>query len=217
MSATSDEWTIPTTTSDGTPINEWIARAAKNGYFVVASEAERATLLTTLDDAGIDNTYVHVVRLDADENYEHEYTIDGGTNWLAVKADAASTDGWTPTYTNFSVGDGTVTTRVQRRDGWVFASWKFVFGSTTSVTGTINISLPESVLVTFTNIGTCYLNDASASGGGSRKNGWVQVGADASICILRPEVDEGDLVNNTTPWTWAVGDQIGFTIAYPYI
>ena len=49
---------------------------------------------------------------------------------------------WTPTYTNLTIGNGTVTARYQQINKIVNFSFNLTFGSTTAITGGIRISFP---------------------------------------------------------------------------
>lgn len=117
----------------------------------------------------------------------------------------------TPTYTNFTLGNGTVTAEAAIAGKWVRYSGKITFGSTTAVTGTIRISLPATAASsTFGDplVGMATLFDTSAPARRYR------------ICALQSgtEFYMADLsdtrVDNTAPWTWGTGDTLAWTLMY---
>lgn len=53
---------------------------------------------------------------------------------------------WTPTWTNVTVGNGTVVARYVQTGKWVQCRLSLAFGSSTSVTGTVSFTLPVTAL-----------------------------------------------------------------------
>jgi hypothetical protein len=70
---------------------------------------------------------------------------------------------WTPTWTNLSVGNGTVTARYAQINKVVHLRLSLTFGSTTSVSGNVTFTLPvtASSTATIATHGVAQFNDAS--------------------------------------------------------
>src|SRR5690348_2617044 len=69
-----------------------------------------------------------------------------GSSAVLTGGPAAST--WTPTWTNFTVGNGTLSyARYIQVGKRVTATWKFILGTTSSASGNISLSLPLTAQV----------------------------------------------------------------------
>jgi hypothetical protein len=81
-----------------------------------------------------------VTNLDADK-------LDGseGSSYVHKTNDCVWSS-WTPTLTNMSIGNGTMTSKYLQLGKLVFFNTLIVFGTTTSVTGDIEISLPVTAV-----------------------------------------------------------------------
>jgi hypothetical protein len=81
-----------------------------------------------------------VTNLDADK-------LDGSEGSSYVhKTNDCVWSAWTPTLTNMSIGNGTMTSKYLQLGKLVFFNTLIVFGTTTSVTGDIEISLPVTAV-----------------------------------------------------------------------
>lgn len=86
MSATSDAWPVYTPASAGQPVDAIFSHIASHAIYRIADIAERATLLAHLAANGVPATRVMAHRQDAPVGSELEYTTDGGTTWLTLRA-----------------------------------------------------------------------------------------------------------------------------------
>lgn len=112
---------------------------------------------------------------------------------------------YTPTLTNWTLGNGTLTGRWSSVGALVHYSITFTLGSTTTTAGNLIISLPaNSVLPLAAPLGIAALTDTSAS---SFQKGWVHT-TGALANTVNVLTDASGRVNATTPFTWANGDQI---------
>lgn len=139
-------------------------------------------------------------------------------------ADAHSTgiawSSWTPTWTNLTLGNGVVVAKYQRVGKLIIARLNIVFGTTTSVAGSIIFSLPINRAAFagtsgLTPIGHCRLFDTSAPATLegviiSTAVGTALVGAHDSSGAYLVGIGTG----TTVPFTWATGDEISLQIAY---
>lgn len=216
MATDARQHTIPTGAS-AVDIEQIIADLALSVRSIpqVADTSARSTLLSNLSAAGVpvsasNPLYVH--RQDAGTGKQLEVSIDGST-FKTLRAEMDWTD-YTPSHTNLTVGNGTQVAKWFQRDKVAFVYYSLTFGSTTSISGTVNFGLPVTAIDTILGLpGNAYCIDASASGASSRESMAIQVGSSATQVILRN--DTTDLLGSTTPWTWATGDTIKFLTVVP--
>ena len=136
----------------------------------------------------------------------------------ATKADFPA-DAWasyTPTWTNLTVGNGTNNFAYKHIGKTVFVRGQFIFGSTSSISGTVNVSLPVTAK-SFTvkhALGTAYLEDSGVAGyaGGVF---WLSTttidirafNASGTYTVINP-------LTSTVPFTWGTNDHISFNFTY---
>jgi hypothetical protein len=129
--------------------------------------------------------------------------------WGSASASYAWTT-WTPTWTNLTVGNGSVTARYVQIDKLVVMEVYLVWGSTTSASGEIKVSKPVNANQDFEwpsfNL---WIRDASA---GVRNFGFG-LNDSATTVSLRVLNASGtyataDNISNTVPFTWAVNDSL---------
>ncbi len=122
---------------------------------------------------------------------------------------------WTPTWTNLSVGNGTVSALYYRAGRLIVWKLKLTFGSTTSVSGAIRFSLPvaASTGVEFDNTFGTFV-DAN----GSRH---FSIAQSISTTVLQANMvnSVGGYVvqvvtSSTEPFTWTTSDQIFYSGSY---
>ena len=126
--------------------------------------------------------------------------------WAPVGAASLSWTSYTPTYQNFTLGNGTVDARYIDEGELVFVYIKITLGSTSSVTGTWDFTLP------FTSshsswLAPCYIQDA----GTATYVGWLN--SDSVRMALYAGNTGGTYLSYssssaTVPMTWASGDFI---------
>ena len=144
-----------------------------------------------------------------------------GANNTVLIADSAETTGlkwgggwttWTPSFSNFTLGNGTATARYQQIGKSVDINLKIVLGSTSAITGAVSISLPAN-----NKQNDMYLNGILADSGIANYGG-LGVLFD-NFVYVRLMITNGtylsvDAISATTPFTWATGDF--FTIIGSY-
>ena len=126
---------------------------------------------------------------------------------------------YTPTLTNITIGNGTITAKYCRVNDFVHALGKILFGSTTVVTAAnINATLPVNADTSPTNVpwgwvsfidqsaGSVVQGTNSLSGYGDRA--WFQVLVAIGTYATMSNI------NATVPFTWADTDYISFNICY---
>lgn len=119
-----------------------------------------------------------------------------------------SSTAWTPTWTNVTVGNGTVVAQYWRTGAGLTVMLDFTLGSTSAVTGTATVAgLPVNPV--YAGSGNLTMLDNSAS---LRYNGGVRVTAASGSIAIIGGASGG--VNTTTPFTWAVNDNFNLTVTY---
>jgi hypothetical protein len=132
-----------------------------------------------------------------------------GLKWTTA-TDQFPWQAWSPSYTNLTIGNGTVVARYQQIGKLVNVYYRLVFGSTTSFTSYPLISTPVTAAqsdLLFS--GTSMLADASA---GTIFSGlvWSELGGNAFQPLMN-RVDStysyvAFLTANTLPMTWTTSD-----------
>jgi hypothetical protein len=133
-----------------------------------------------------------------------------GTSW--------AWQSWTPSWTNVTVGNGTVTAQYAQIGKTVFIRLYFTLGSTSSISGTVSVSLPVTANSTYTtnnyDIGPVVLVET----GTDSYQGTLQINNTTTVRPLNLHV-MGSLidrqnVNATTPFTWGNTHVLSLTGAY---
>jgi hypothetical protein len=130
----------------------------------------------------------------------------------AVETDLLkSWSSWTPTWTNLSVGDGTVTAKYFKLGKLVFFELRLVLGSTTSVSGAVSVDLPVNALAA-----TSFLSGfgEASDANGLRYSVFARLtGADTQALYA----DDGTSmveINTNAPFVWAQTDGLALTGFY---
>ena len=130
---------------------------------------------------------------------------------------------YTPTYSAFTLGNGTVTAKYCQTNDFVHVIGSIVLGSTSSITGNLGIGMnfsADAMYYTPTiwsmQMGTATLLDSSA---GVINYGVVAGANNATIMQLFSQAANATyvargLVNATTPFTWAVSDEIKWNVYF---
>jgi len=127
---------------------------------------------------------------------------------------------WTPTWTNLTVGNGTVVAKYTQIGSTVFCRLSIVFGSTTSVSGSVSFSLPVNRAANAgtaggTPQGLARLIDASPSA--TYEGSITNLSTSTSVIIVWDASStyvKFALLSSTVPFTWATGDEIDAQFSY---
>mgnify|MGYP003965578775 CR=1 FL=1 len=123
---------------------------------------------------------------------------------------------YTPTYTNFSLVNGTVSAEYKVSESSVEGLIEIVMGSESSVTGNMYISLPitPSNSIRFPIATITFLDSGAAqyTGLGVVQSSSVRLKAFGAGGTYATQVD----VNATVPFTWAASDQILLNFRYEF-
>lgn len=140
-----------------------------------------------------------------------------GLKWVAGTWDA-----WTPTWTNLSLGNGTVVAAFKKIGKSIFCRLSLVFGNTTSITGSVSFTLPVTRAAlggtaTITPIGNAQFFDAST---GTIYSGviWPRSANQTEGFLIRLSVVGADVtavvLSATAPFTWTTSDEIACEFFY---
>lgn len=142
------------------------------------------------------------------------YQVYDGTSWQDF--DVAGTS-YTPTLTNITLGNGSVSGSYYRLGKYVFGGVSFNFGTTTSISGLMGFSLPftadtssnnySSTQVLISDVGTTvYIGLGYIGGSGARMDIYAQA-ANATYLLYAG-------TSSTIPMTWANTDGLFLSFYY---
>jgi hypothetical protein len=132
-------------------------------------------------------------------------------NLVASSGTTWAWDTWVPTWTNLTVGNGTVTAKYKQIGKNVHFKLSLVWGSTTSVSGTVSVSLPVtsvSVVGSGVPLGSARLIDISA---GLFYTGFATHLSTTTMKISWSSASgSGQIetnISNVSPATWTTSDE----------
>jgi hypothetical protein len=120
---------------------------------------------------------------------------------------------WSPSYTNLTIGNGTVTARYGYSGKYVIASWSLTWGSTTSQSGgTPTISLPSTAKNSLFVGAAWFLDAATAAYMGI-------LTADSTTAFRLQNLRSANPIqissfDSSAPFTWGNGDIMYATVCY---
>jgi hypothetical protein len=146
-----------------------------------------------------------------------------GANNTLLTADSTAATGlkwggawttWTPTYTNITVGNGTVSARYAQIGKTVFVEYRLTFGSTTTIAAPARISTPVDLYLA----GYFAFTGVALDAGVAAYKLWIDPPS-SSLFELAAETANTNYVgaggvNAVTPFTWGTGDIITFRATY---
>lgn len=141
-------------------------------------------------------------------------TDDDHTQYVLESAVAWTT--WSPTYTNLTVGNGTVTARYVQIEKTIHAYYSLTFGSTSAVSGDVGVSLPvaasASYIAATAPVGTAMFLDS----GTARYNGTVSIAATGFLVRAEDVATyvRQKTLSSTAPFVWTTSDVLAFSATY---
>ena len=141
----------------------------------------------------------------------------GVPSWATPSSGGGTWQSYSPTYTNFTPGNATITARYSQTGKVVTVFFSVIFGSTSSISGTPNVSLPantvagfEEMIVVFgkiEDVGTAFLVGGCMIVHSSQTFRWQFFPTNANNLV-------SDNVSATAPFTWVTGDKYATTFTY---
>jgi len=190
--------------------------------------ADAASRITTLEAGATANAIVAYADLSArtaanpspsegDVSWQEDtnrFDIYNGSVWVAVGGGTYIDYSGSMTFTNFTLGNGTINYAHYTQIGdFVHFAGQVTLGSTSSVTGNVGGSLPITSDVRERGAGNCEFIDSGvgAYGGAAHANG-------TSLSIYCLEETGGFVKNQTVistrPFTWTTSDSFSWTVVY---
>lgn len=182
-------WTVPTSTD-----------LVKDG----------ATAIETLGDS-IDASFVDLKGGTTGQVLSKTSGTDLDFTWTTMASGAFTFAAWTPTYTNLTVGNGTVTSRYGQSGKFVFFYWRLVLGSTSSIGSAPKITVPVTAL-NINPVGSAYYLDAATA----EFIGQTRFFDTSNLQLIAPQsgTNSSAGLSSGFPFTWTTSDEIRFTIVY---
>lgn len=182
---------------------------AYTAWSVLAGEqptAAKWNLLGTNDASFNDGTGIGTSAITPEKLF-----AGNGTSWTSQS--------WTPTWGNLSVGNGTVTAKYTLIGKVCIATLNITFGSTTSVSGFINFTLPVNFSSDYTAANTPFMGILSLNAGGAGYFGTARAQAATSnkveIVVNNSATPAQQAATSATvPGTWNSTSNISGTITY---
>jgi hypothetical protein len=142
-------------------------------------------------------------------------TVNGGAtapSWTTIATPTYTWTTYTPSNTGITLGNGTQTARYVKIGKTVTVSYRLVLGSTSSFSGAIYVGLP-STNASFAN---CVVSVTDAGSGNYLAVGAADPSTGSVLC--RPNKTNATYAtwddNLTAMFTWAVNDELKFSITY---
>lgn len=146
-------------------------------------------------------------------------TTTTGTKWATPSSGGFTYSSYTPTLTNVTLGNGTLSSSYAVSGSFVHFVGKLIFGTTTSVSGQIKISLPVGEATSH----TPFSNEIVTNGGllvddsASAYYKYITL-INAGTAFFYTETGDpnkyGSSVNATVPFTWTTTDCIYWDFIY---
>ena len=144
-------------------------------------------------------------------NPHPQYALDSHTH-PASDIDSEAWTAYTPTWSNLTPGNATVSCSFVRIGRTIHYRGSLSFGSTSSISGAIMVSLPADVVAGVPFIGSAKAEDSSASY--ARTVGLAEVASTVWGQNINFTSNGTSNWNTTSPFTWAVDDGIAWSITY---
>jgi len=172
------------------------------GTWVFADAAARTAAVTSPQEGNM--SYLK------DTNSVEYYS---GSAWVSVGGGGLTYADWSPSYTNLTIGNGTVVSRYAQSGKFVNFFWSIQFGSTTSISGSPTITLPVTAKNAYENT-TANFDDAGTGG----FMGYALMTSTTAMTVYYVGAATAYTqffgITSSLPFTWATGDRISFQISY---
>lgn len=138
-----------------------------------------------------------------------------GSAWFIVKSSGSSQQSWTaytPTWTNLTVGNGTQNHSYYQDGPTVHVRGSLDFGSTTSISGTVTLTLPVVPKSSVLFVGMLRGQDASVSF--QRYIGSAEVNTAVWGTQMAPHFHGTGQMASNVPINWTTSDQLVYAVTY---
>jgi hypothetical protein len=179
------------------------------GVWVFADAAARTAAVTSPQEGNM--SYLK------DTNSIEYYS---GSAWVA-SGSIPSYAAWTPTFSNLTVGNGTLTARYVQIGKMVHCYLKLAFGSTTSITGAVQVTglpiAPTSVNASIAAIVQALYDDASGNkfwGSSHAANNTTSRIWLSPMTVTGSYIASAGDLSSTVPFTWTTTDSLYVSAIY---
>jgi hypothetical protein len=145
-------------------------------------------------------------------------TTATGLKWSTPSGATYTYTTFTPTFTNFTLGNGSLDCRYVEIGKFVHCTIKIVFGSTTSITGRLDIQAPTGASTISTPNNTYVGNTRALDAGVENYSGSILV---LSSSVLTPFINTAtgtyttpSNIGTTVPFTWGTSDELQISFIY---
>lgn len=136
-------------------------------------------------------------------------------NWLALGGAWTS---WTPSWTNLTVGNGTVSAKYIAAGKLIIGRLALTWGSTTSASGAVSVSLPATASSEYVTDKVFFGNVRLEDAGVTSTAGYFRLRTTTTVDIVAMNAASTYInfaaVSNTVPWTWGTGDNMHAQFMY---
>ena len=192
---------------------------AQQTFSGVPGDFTAGQVLTAADMDKLREFLLYMIK-DGDEGDTGEVSpliMDLGSDTVTIGGNpvqAGEWSTWTPTLTNWAIGNGTITGRYAQFGKTVHFTLLLTVGSTTSYSGTPYMTLPVS-----TDSADRSIFDASFQTGGTIRGGYAQAVSAGDNRIYPVYADTASLgtwtnVSSSVPYTWSNGMILRITGTY---
>jgi hypothetical protein len=145
-----------------------------------------------------------------------------GTNGQVLTADSTAATGlkwasgawitWTPSVSNVTIGNGSITARYQQTSNVINFSVKIVFGSTTTISGSPNFTMP--VAANSVAVFPVYILDTGVAA--YLGSAYLPIGSSMFLDLIDTTSNRALLTafSSTSPFTWGTGDFFSVSGSY---
>lgn len=130
-------------------------------------------------------------------------------------------ESWTPTFTNLTVGNGSLTAQALRVNDLYVANFRLTFGSTTSMGTDPRVQMPLAGATTsrYLSVGSTFQYFDASSGTTWQGAGRIFDTDEVRMRYLkRSSINDGTFVTTVTstlPFSWTTSDELYGLIVYP--
>lgn len=206
-----DSTSSTSTTKAATPNSVKTAYDLANGAIAKSLVDAKGDLLV----GSADNTIARLAVGTNDYVLTADSTATNGVKWAAASA-GGTYSAWTPTRTNWTLGNGTETARYTQIGKFVHLEYKVIWGSTSSISGDLKISLPVTAKgtqdaffgdVSILDSGTAWYLGKVLLDGSTTTMSFVALKADSTYQTYTT-------VAASAPMSWATNDRLIFSLVY---
>lgn len=208
---------LSTSTSSTSTSLAATASAVKSAYDLADGAIAKSTV-TTNGDLIYGTGSSTVARLGIGTTGQVLQVTGGIPAWGAAPGGTFNYTTFTPTYTNLTIGNGSTSGRFVEIGKFVHCTIQIVFGSTTSITGNLQIQAPTGASTISTPTNTYIGNTRALDAGVDNYAGSILV---SNSSLVMPFVNTAtgtyttpSLIGPSVPFSWGTNDELQLSFIY---